>query len=317
MQHPTLKTAIADWCFLPLVAVAARVLRLLRDNGLSNFPLCRGALWGAGVHPVVDHYYEPLFHPRHLLHPLEQRRALPGIDWRIDEQLKLLTSFSVDGPLEKVPRAKASEGAYFFDNGNFGGGDGDSLYHMIRHFRPRRVIEIGSGFSTLMAAIAIAENRRQYPDSPCEHVCVEPYEMPWLEATGVRVVRQRVETLPADFFSALESGDLLFIDSSHMIRPQGDVTHLFLEILPALPSGVFVHVHDIFSPRDYPHDWLFELNRMWNEQYLLEALLSGGAWQVVLALNLLWHEHRPALEERCPGLRGEAREPGSFYLRKA
>jgi hypothetical protein len=313
----TLKTRTADACLVPFTVPAAALMAFLRRHGLRKFPRCRAALWRAGVHPLIDHYYEPLFKPGQLLRALEHPRRLPGIDWHIDEQLDLLGRFVVDEALAAVPRAKV-RGEYFFDNDNFGGGDGDALYHMIRHLRPKRLYEVGSGFSTLMARRAIEQNEQDSPGYSCEHVCIEPYEMAWLESRGVRVIRDRVEALPTELFSGLAAGDLLFIDSSHVLRPQGDVTYLFLEVLPLLRPGVVVHVHDIFSPREYPAEWLFEMNRLWNEQYLVESLLSGGQrWRVLLSLNLLWNDRRADLLARCPGLSGEERPPTSLYLLKS
>ncbi|MCE9626689.1 MAG: class I SAM-dependent methyltransferase, partial [Candidatus Eisenbacteria bacterium] len=147
-------------------------------------------------------------------------------------------------------------------------------------------------------------------------LCIEPYEMPWLEQTGVTVVRERVEAVGLEPFLALEAGDLLFIDSSHMVRPQGDVLREFLEILPQLKPGVVVHVHDIYTPRDYPETRLREEVRFWNEQYLLEALLSGGSnLRVVAALNFLKHDHPGVLERCCPVLAAHPEaEPGSFWM---
>jgi hypothetical protein len=101
-----------------------------------------------------------------------------------------------------------------------------------------------------------------------------------------------------------------------MIRPQGDVLHEFLDILPQLNNGVIVHVHDIFTPSDYPHEWIVQSKRFWNEQYLLEAFLTNNSeWEVIGALNYLKHRHFAALQVCCPRLTAE-REPGSFYLRK-
>lgn len=141
--------------------------------------------------------------------------------------------------------------------------------------------------------------------------------MPWLEKhSAIEVVRQRVEELSTGFFSELSSGDILFIDSSHVIRPQGDVLFEYLELLPTLSAGVLVHVHDIFSPRDYPEAWLVDRIKFWNEQYLLEAFISGNrSWRIEGALNHLRHHHFDALKSVAPRL--DARhEPGSFYLRK-
>src|SRR6202044_2663312 len=100
------------------------------------------------------------------------------------------------------------------------------------------------------------------------HTCIEPYEMRWLEQfEEVNVLRDRVEDSGIDWAKELDRGDLLFVDSSHMIRPQGDVLKEYLEIFPRLASGVYIHIHDIFTPRDYPANWIAIKVRFWNEQY--------------------------------------------------
>lgn len=125
-----------------------------------------------------------------------------------------------------------------------------------------------------------------------------------------------VETVDPAVFFDLKSGDFLFIDSSHVIRPQGDVVHLFLKILPSLASGVIVHLHDIFTPRDYPIEWLAKRVWLWNEQYLLEALLSGGDdWQVLGGLNHLYNGALQELESACGGHASRS-QPSSFYIVK-
>jgi hypothetical protein len=182
--------------------------------------------------------------------------------------------------------------------------------------KPRRIFEVGSGNSTLMAIQAIRRNREETPGYDCKHVCIEPYEMPWLEQTGVTVVRKKIEDVEASFFSELEKNDILFIDSSHIIRPQGDVLVEYLELLPTLKTGVIVHLHDIFSPKNYPKEWLTEQVIFWNEQYLLEAFLSHNrAWKVVGSLNHLRHHHYEKLKSVAPFLTAE-KEPASFYIQK-
>ncbi len=105
-------------------------------------------------------------------------------------------------------------------------------------------------------------------------------------------MRQKVKDVDVVFFSALEENDILFIDSSHMIRPEGDVLFEYLELLPTLKPGVLVHVHDIFTSRNYPREWLQDEVRMWNEQYLLEAFLTHNRnWKIIGALNYLRHNH--------------------------
>ena len=121
----------------------------------------------------------------------------------------------------------------------------NSEYQMIRSIKPTKIFEVGSGFSTLMAAKAILKNNEENSEYKCKHVCIEPYEMPWLESVGVVVVRKKVEDLALSFFSELKENDILFIDSSHIIRPQGDVLFEFLELLPSLNKGVIVNTSTI------------------------------------------------------------------------
>jgi predicted O-methyltransferase YrrM len=308
--------AALDVLGAPFTFLAARWLWLLRRIGVQRLPVSRRVLFGAGVFPIRDHYYEPLFHPRHLRLPLDQPRALPGLDLDVPGQLILLETLRYGDELLEFPLVPHAAGEFGYLNRSFGPGDAEILYAMLRHFRPRRMIEIGSGNSTLLAAAALRRNRAESPGEACEHVCVEPYEMPWLERAGVKVLRQRVEDVGLDMFRALDRNDVLFIDSSHVIRPQGDVLTEFLTILPSLRPGVIVHVHDIYTPRDYPDRRLRDEVRFWNEQSLLEAFLSGNhEFHVLLALNHLWHDHRDALDAACPVLaKLPGHEPASFWM---
>jgi predicted O-methyltransferase YrrM len=247
---------------------------------------------------------------------LEQTRNLPGIEWNVAEQLNLLDSFCFNDELTGVPDSKTGEREFYFNNVAFESGDAEFLYNLIRLKKPARVFEIGSGHSTLMVMKAINRNRVENPGYRCRHLCIDPYEQPWLEKMGVKVLRERVEDVDRAIFSELGEDDLLFIDSSHIIRPQGDVLFEYLELLPALKSGAIVHIHDIFSPRDYPDEWVRDEVRLWNEQYLLEAFLTNNRnWKVIGALNYLHHNHYEQLRAKCPYLTRDC-EPGSFYMQK-
>ena len=139
--------------------------------------------------------------------------------------------------------------------------------------------------------------------------------MPWLENLDVKVIRDILENCNNEIFDKLEANDLLFIDSSHIIRPQGDVLKEYLEIIPRLKSDVFNHVHDIFTPRDYLDEWVKEDVKFWNEQYLLECLLSNNQrYEIVAALNFLKHSNYSKLSKICPYL-DKNREPGSIYFK--
>lgn len=305
-----------DLLMLPWVFVAAGLLRWVRRFGVGRLPFTRNLLVRLGVLPIIDHYYEPLFQPKHLRYPLSADRNLPGINWDLPGQLALLDKFRFSGELMDIPLRSEGGPGFYFNNGNFESGDAEYWYNLIRLMKPKRIIEIGSGHSTKIASLATKCNENEQENYRCQHICIEPYEMPWLEAIGLQIVRKRVEEMPLDFFQCLDANDVLFIDSSHIIRPQGDVLYEYLEILPMLKPGVIVHIHDIFSPKDYPSSWVQEEIRLWNEQYLLEAFLTDNqSWRILGAVNLLKHRHFDKLKEVCPTLTS-IREPGSFYIQR-
>jgi hypothetical protein len=310
--------------FDPAIALALlpalHVLKTARRIGLHRLPATEKALLRVGVFPVRDHYYEPLFNPGRLKRDLRIDRPLPAIDLRLADALSLLRQFRYAAEMRALIAGSSGtvggDPAYAPGNGHFESGDADMWYAMIRHFRPRRIIEIGSGYSTLIARAAIRANQADDSAYACDHVCIEPFENRWLEACGVTVRRAMVEDLPVEFFGQLGDGDILFIDSSHMIRPQGDVVFEYLELLPTLRPGVIVHIHDIFTPRDYLPSWVVTEKRFWNEQYLLEAFLSfNSAFEVLLPVNHVHHQAYDRLAATCADL-GAAREPGSFYIRR-
>lgn len=307
---------MTDILLVPFVYPAAWLLKNIRRAGVRSLPQCRNALMNVGVFPIRNHYYEPQFDNRNPKPVFSQDRNLPGINWNISGQLEMLKRFTFAQELAGIPQEKPKFLRFYLNNGTFESGDAEYWYQLIRAVKPARIFEIGSGNSTLMAISAIDRNRVDDPNYKCEHICIEPYEMPWLEEAGVSVVRRKVEEVKLSFFSKLQKNDILFIDSSHVIRPQGDVLYEYLEVLPSLNKGVIVHIHDIFSPKNYLKQWLEDEIRFWNEQYLLEAFLShNSSWKIIGALNQLHHHHYDKLKSVAPYLRPE-REPGSFYIQK-
>ena len=137
---------------------------------------------------------------------------------------------------------------FYHNNGSYSYGDAEYLYNIVRYFKPSKFIEIGSGNSTLMVRNAVKANQFENKNYTCNHTCIEPYEQPWLEQLDVKLIREKVEHLDYSIFKNLEKNDILFIDSSHIIRPEGDVLFEYLELLPLLKPGVIVHIHDIFTP---------------------------------------------------------------------
>lgn len=299
-----------------LVYPSAWMLAVVRRVGIEKLPWCRRVLERVGVYPLLDHYYEPQFNFRDLKQSLSTERRLPGIDWNIPGQLEMLNRLTFADELAGVPENDPGTGEFYFRNLVFESGDAEYWYQIIRAIKPRRLFEIGSGFSTLLAVKSIRQNLQDDGGHRCKHVCIEPFENPWLEATGVTVLREKVEDVEMSMFDELEENDILFIDSSHMIRPQGDVVFEYLELLPSLKAGVIVHFHDIFSPRNYPEHWLRQEVKFWNEQYLLEAFLThNGSWKILGALNYLSHHHFDRLKCVAPSLL-PGKEPGSFYIQR-
>ena len=308
---------IADLTFFIIILFVGPFFYLFtRFNGF-RMPLSRELLKKIGVYPIRDHFYEPLFNDKRLKKPLSQKRNLPGINLREESQLELLKNLNYSEEIKEqkwnIPKKNLED--FHLGNNVFESGDAEYLYQIIRYFKPRRVIEIGSGFSTKIVSKALQVNKTcdQYQFN---HICIEPYLHSWLKKLDITLIKELVEECDLNIFRELEENDLLFIDSSHIIRPQGDVLFEYLEILPILKKGVIIHVHDILTPRDYPDRWIRQGVKFWNEQYLMEALISDSdKYEVIASLNYLKHEYYPQLKKVCPYLRKE-REPGSFYIRK-
>lgn len=308
---------VIDIILVPFIIPSALTMWLTRRIGLQKLPFSRKVMLKIRLLPIIDHYYEPLINPKHLRFSLRNKRNLVGINWNIEEQLRLLNEFKYQSELlnfSDLPTNNIKE--FYYRNNSFEIGDACYWYSIIRLKKPKKIIEIGSGHSTRMAQAAINKNQQENPNYSCKHICIEPYEMPWLSQMNVDLVRKKVETLDLELFQKLERNDILFIDSSHMIRPQGDVLFEFLEILPILKSGVIVHIHDIFSPRDYLDQWIIEDIKLWNEQYLLEAFLTNNKdWKIIGAVNLLKNDYFESIKSKFPKLDINI-EPGSFYIQK-
>jgi hypothetical protein len=190
---------VADLLMAPFVYPAAWLLKLVSMAGVYRLPWCKRILLNCGVFPIRDHYYEPQFDFRKPSSPFAQDRPLPGINWDVDGQLNLLNTFTFSQELVNIPLMKSEPLQFYFNNGTFESGDAEYWYQLIRSVKPERIFEAGSGNSTLMAIKAIQKNREQTPHYHCEHVCIEPYEMPWLEQTGVTVIRKKIEDVEPVF----------------------------------------------------------------------------------------------------------------------
>jgi len=299
---------------LPFIFISAIILKTYRKIGSKNLPLTSKLLKKIGIFPIINHYYEPMFtYPKKTL----ERRDLPGIFFDIEDQLKLLKKLNYQNEFNdfvKNNKMLNHESSYSINNGNFEEGDAEFLYGIIRYLKPSKIIEVGCGSSTKIINHALNLNTNDNVIS--EHTCIEPYEQSWLnEYKNIKLIRSKVEDCKIDWNNILNEGDILFIDSSHIIRPNGDVLYEYLTILPQLKSGVIVHIHDIFTPNNYPHNWLNEDVLFFNEQYLLEVLLENKArYKIYASLNYLKHKHFNQLKEVCTFL-NYVSEPGSFYIK--
>ena len=227
--------------------------------------------WGYHVRPI--HYYEPLPDFRGITaEATRRRRVSSAIDFDLDGQRRLVRRLG-DAYRNDI-EALAAPGGFDFTNEYFAGLDAAMYYALIRDLNPARVIEIGSGMSTRIADAALQRNRAT--GRPGELICIEPFPQPRLTANmpAITLIQRPVEQVPLETFDTLQANDILFIDSSHAVKFGGDVCREFLEILPRLKPGVWVHVHDIFFPLDYPASWLLDRRLAFNEQYILEAFLA-------------------------------------------
>ncbi len=315
-------------------AIARAGLSLLKASGAYDgyWRHWRGELFDAaerrGFHVIPAHYYSPV--PKvSALHPSvwPKRDSVPGVDLAIPSALQLLQSLAGDFGEEFAlfpAEPLADRRRFTLANIGYGPGDAELYYAMLRRFKPARVIEIGCGNSTQVASLALRKNREEHPRRNFEYVCVEPYLPDYLRPApdGVtEVIETGVQATPLELFSRLESGDFLFIDSTHVAALGSDVLFEYLEILPRLKPGVIIHIHDIFLPLEYPERWAREQRFFWNEQYLLQAfLLHNEAYEVILPSHALYALHPDQMTAAIASLdpaRGYQRAgPSSFWMRK-
>jgi predicted O-methyltransferase YrrM len=218
----------------------------------------------------VDRYTATLFN--------RQMKSVPGIEIQVEDQLDLVAKFSQyyeELPFQDDPCPGLR---YYFRNTWFSYGDAIILYAMLRHCRPQRIIEVGSGFSSAV----MLDTDDLFFANGLALTFVEPYPERLLSLLShedkkrSEIIVERVQEVPLERLMALEAKDILFIDSSHVAKIGSDVVHLLTNVLPMLNKGVIVHFHDVFWPFEYPEEWVRE-GRAWNENYMLKAFLQFNA----------------------------------------
>lgn len=223
---------------------------------------------------------------------------------------------SVCGPyrseLAALPVTNLGAEDFFRNNQWFESVDADVLYGVVRHFAPAQIIEVGSGYSSRLAVRAIRDGHLQ-----TKLVCVDPCPRVEVQGCANEFVQSPLEELPAsELPDRLNPGDVLFIDSSHLIVSGGDVVYLYLQVLPRLRPGVLIHAHDIFLPFEYPLEFVLNEHWGWGEQYLVHALLLGNRnFEVLWPSCYMWQMHREKVREVIP-VEKSFPPPSSLWMRK-
>jgi predicted O-methyltransferase YrrM len=245
------------------------------------------------------HFYSPVVDPRGIEHRdaeiWKAQDEIDGIDLNMEDQLSLVKAFS--GYYAELPYLpeKGLKTRYYFDNDYYTHNDGIILYSMIRHLKPKKIIEIGSGFSS-----AIMLDTNEYCSAGAIKLCfIDPYPerlyglMNEQDKQQTKVIADDVQSLPLEIYKDLEAGDILFVDSSHVVKTGSDLHHILFNILPVLKRGVHIHFHDIFFPFEYPKTWVMA-GRNWNENYVLRAfLMYNGKFRIRLFSDYLY-KHQTA-----------------------
>lgn len=283
-----------------------RLKRLYRNRGVldeillsGNFPFVCFARPG--------HFYSPLPDMstvrRHALRIFGRiGRSVPGIEPRSAAQIAMLEEFGSYYDELPFSPARSDAGRYHLDNPYFSFGDAVILYGMLRKYRPRRVIEVGSGYSSA----AMLDVDEAFFAQRIEFLFIEPYPdrlyqlLTPSDRARHRIEEKPVQEIPLDRYAKLEAGDILFVDSSHVAKVDSDLLHLLFQVLPSLNNGVIVHFHDVLWPFEYPEIWIME-GRAWNEAYMLRAFLQyNDAFEIVYFNSYMEHEYRELLEKHLP-----------------
>lgn len=268
------------------------------------------------------HYYSPIPALSDLIAhadrvwPSPPPRTLAAIDLNEQHQLEVLAELAAFYPEQPWSDEKQEGLRYYFQNPMYSYADALYLYGMLRKVRPQRLIEVGSGYTS---SVTLDTNDRFLGGQmQCTFIDPEPQRLYSLlteeDHKRTTIIPHQVQDVPLSTFEPLGANDILFIDSSHVSKADSDVNYLFLEVLPRLASGVWIHIHDVFYPLEYPRDWL-EDGRHYNEDYLLRAfLMYNHAFTMELFGSYIYTFHADEMKRLMPLT---LNNPGaSLWLRK-
>lgn len=273
----------------------------------------------------AGHFYSPVIDPREIserearLWPATPPEVL-GIDFNEANHRTVLESgfprFIGDYDYAEFEGETRHPYDFYTRNSQFSWLDPRTAFVLLRLWNPARIIEVGSGFSSLL----MADINRRFLGGRCRLTCVEPFPRPFLTSgvPGVaELIERKVQDVPLALFETLQEDDVLFIDSSHVSKTGSDVNYLYFEVLPRLVPGVKVHIHDIFLPNEYLKDWVLTAHRSWNEQYVLRALLMySSAFRVLFGNSYAFTKMPELVKSALAHPKGHAFAGGSFWIER-
>lgn len=280
----------------------------------------RAAVRALGYDLVRADHYSPVPDLRAVpARVLDEPAEMPGVDLRLDASLGFLREqlgpFIREYPLPAEP--PGTEHGYHAGNFMYSHVDAEVLYAMVRHLRPRRIVEIGPGWSSRVIRDALARNAADGVPAPAHRLFdPEPGEAAARIGDARGLEPLTAQAIGADVFAALGEDDLLVIDSTHTVKVGGDVNRLVLEVLPELAGGVVVHLHDFFRPFEYSRAMLMR-GHFWQEHHLLQAFLAfNDAFEVLAANHALGRLRAAELGEIIPGIPPGTAPGSALWLRR-
>lgn len=262
----------------------------------------RQQLAAARLYVPPGHFYSPIPGPADIERRETVSESIADVELNTAGQEQLLADLSRFYSELPFGETQTTGCRYYFNQDLYCYADAIYLYAMLRQFRPRRLIEVGSGFSS---AVTLDTYERFLGNSlTCTFIEPYPDRFKKLAAAGrpqpYTLLEQPVQDVPLETFDVLEANDILFIDSSHVSKVGSDVNHLLFHVLPRLRAGVLIHFHDIFYPFEYPLEWLQE-GRAWNEAYLVRAFLQNNStYQILLFASYVGMHFKDLLAEKMP-----------------
>ena len=277
---------------------------------LNQLPYIRGlakkvANYDKNACYPAGHYYSPIVNvteiksKEDIIWKKTPSDTVKGINLNTPKQLELIAELNKYYSEIPFKAHKQENLRYYFDNEFYSYTDGIMLYNMMRHLQPKQLIEVGSGFSSAL----MLDVNEVFFESKIKLTFIEPYTerleslLSEKDKTTTTIHKKFVQEVSLEEFKKLEAGDILFIDSTHVSKTGSDVNFLYFEVLPILKKGVYIHIHDVFYPFEYPKDWVYG-GKNWNEDYLLKAfLMFNNAFEIKVFSHYLHTLHKEAFKD--------------------